>query len=221
LEETEFAYQINKALLAHKKKLQLKKMREMKMRGKFRKTQENETECRKKLLWLCELLMLLCWYVSGCGSEDNYGQVVENVADDGEQDKITEKAGEEDRKVEKAEEVLVDFSAFTSTTLSNCFILVTFGIMCPLLAVTLSVTIYTSALHLQYVVGSAIRQSRLGSDDHHKKIIHQLEKDCNGDIFERSIYQVRFVLVSLSALFMSAFLFDMTSNKPNFSIASG
>ena len=177
----------------------------MKVRGKSQRGKESETEDR---LWIFDMTLLLCWYVSGCGTQDAYGQSVESAVDERQQDNITDKASEEDSR--EAKQVLVDFSAFTSTTLSNLVVLMTFGMMCPLLAVTLAVTIFTSALHLQFLVGSAIRQCSLGSYEHHKKIIRQLEKECDGDTFERSIYQVRFVLVSLSALFMSSFLFDMT-----------
>ena len=124
--------------------------------------------------------------------------------------------------------VLLDFPSFISTMLSNFVVLMTFGIMSPLLAITVATSIYLSCLYMQFLVGRfiSIQSSKVQPisttiDDaetskvvvESNNLLAELEKDCDGQLFERSIYQMRFIIVFIASLFMAAFLMDTAGDK--------
>jgi len=205
----------------------------------------------------------------------------------------TETDDDEDDNVNNSNEAMtvlgmLDFQSFVSTMLSNMVVLMTFGVMSPLVAIAVATSIYIPSLYLQMIVGrrcislqqnhdinnnnsnntinynnnnnndnnndddkllpnwKAVIDSTSGrtyywniitnettwklpsnnnnntnSNSNSISVMSILEKDCDGNLFERSIYQMRYLFVFLSSLFMAAFLIDTAGDDLGWKRALG
>ena len=112
-------------------------------------------------------------------------------------------------------EQILDFESFTLTILTKLTITLTFGIACPLLGITTAVSIILQCWYLQILVGrylSMLQESDLDADKK-SEILKILERDCDGNIFDFSLNQMRFVLIFFSSLFLAIFLMDMSGDQ--------
>lgn len=112
-------------------------------------------------------------------------------------------------------EQILDFESFTLTILTKIFIIMTFGIMCPLLAIITAISIFLQCWYLQILIGRYLSTLHESDVDNDKKIeiLNILETDCDSNIFASALSQIRFVLIFFTSLFMAAFLLDISGDQ--------
>lgn len=193
-DEREFSIQGNKILLALKKKMTQE--RRSKEESTENKLEEEQVEMSKsfftKLLGYSSMIVFAIL--------NSVLDVYNSIFNDIDQDNNSQI------------EQIFDFESFVLTILTKLFIIMTFGIMCPILAIVTAISIILPCWYVQLLVGryiSLIQESNIENES----LMKILERDCDGKIFDISINQIRFSLIFFTSLFMAAFLFDMIGDQ--------
>ena len=191
-DEREFSIQGNKILLALKKKMtQERRSKEESTENKLEEQVQSKSFFTKLLGYSSMIVFAILNSVL-----DIYNSIFNDIDQD------------HDSQIEQ----IFDFESFVLTILTKLFIIMTFGVMCPILAIATAISIILPCWYLQLLVGryiSLIQESNIENES----LMKILERDCDGKIFDISINQIRFSLIFFTSLFMAAFLFDMIGDQ--------
>jgi len=192
-DEREFFIQGNKILTALKKKMtEEKNSKEESTEKKLEEEVQRDKSFFTKLLGYSSMIVFAIFNAV----LDIYNSIFNDI----------------DQDDELQIEQIFDFESFVLTILTKLFIIMTFGIMCPILAIATAISIILPCWYVQLLVGryiTLIQESNLENE----LLMEILERDCDGQIFDFSLNQIRFSLIFFTSLFMAAFLFDMSGDQ--------